>query len=89
MQLTVLRDYALGRGFVIQGEYIDHISGDLPRDRACQRRTRDIAFNRLMPEALQRRCDCIQDWKYDRLARLLGTLIVALQQFSLAGARLR
>jgi DNA invertase Pin-like site-specific DNA recombinase len=84
-QLTVLREYALGRGFVIQGEYIDHISGDLPQRRGRRPRTRDIAFDRLMADALQRRFDCVLVWKYDRLARSLGTLIVALQQFNSLG----
>ena len=84
-QLTVLREYALGRGFVIQGEYIDHISGDLPQRRGRRLRTRDIAFDRLMADALQRQFDCVLVWKYDRLARSLGTLIVALQQFNSLG----
>lgn len=82
IQLRSLREYANGRGFVVQDEYVDRLSGDVVRRSRRQRRTRDIAFDRLMADAHQRRFDCVLVWKYDRFARSLGMLIAALQQFN-------
>ena len=84
-QLTALRGYAAGRGFVIQDEYVDHLSGDRsPRSRR-PRRTKEAAFDRLMADAHRRHFDCVLVWKYDRFARSLGTLIAALRQFDSLG----
>ncbi|HYD29621.1 MAG TPA: recombinase family protein [Azospirillaceae bacterium] len=84
VQLAALRDYAAGRGFVIHGEYIDHLSGDGAR-RPRRPRGKGPAFDRLMADAHQRRFDCVLVWKYDRFARSLGVLIAALQRFDSLG----
>ncbi|MEI6107961.1 MAG: recombinase family protein [Opitutae bacterium] len=84
-QLAALRNYAVSRGFVIQDEYVDRLSGDhSPRARRS-RGPKGPAFDRLMADAQQRRFDVVVVWKYDRFARTLGVLVGALQQFNSLG----
>jgi DNA invertase Pin-like site-specific DNA recombinase len=75
-QILALREYAGSRAFVVHREYVDHVSGD------ARRRRRAPEFEALMADAHRRHFDCVLVWKYDRFARSLGTLIVALQEFS-------
>ena len=75
-QLRELRAYAAHRGFAIVREYVDQASGDV------HRRRRAPEFEALMQDARRRRFDCVLVWKYDRLARTLGALIGALQEFN-------
>lgn len=75
LQLRELRDFAERRGFVVHREYVDQASGDV------RHRKRAPEFDALMADARRRRFDCVLVWKYDRLARSLGALIAALQEF--------
>jgi len=75
LQLRELRDFAERRGFVVHCEYVDQASGDV------RHRKRAPKFVALMADARRRRFDCVLVWKYDRLARSLGALIAALQEF--------
>jgi DNA invertase Pin-like site-specific DNA recombinase len=74
-QLRELREYVEHRGFVVFREYVDRVSGDI------RRRKRAPEFEAMMTDARRRRFDCVLVWKYDRFARSLGALIVALQEF--------
>lgn len=74
-QLRELREYAEHRGFVVTREYVDRVSGDV------RRRKRAPEFEAMMADARRRRFDCMLVWKYDRFARSLGALIIALQEF--------
>ena len=74
-QLRELREYAGHRGFVVTREYVDQVSGDV------RRRKRAPEFEAMMADARRRRFDCVLVWKYDRFARSLGALIIALQEF--------
>jgi DNA invertase Pin-like site-specific DNA recombinase len=74
-QLRELREYVEHRGFVVFREYVDRVSGDI------RRRKRAPEFEAMMADARRRRFDCVLVWKYDRFARSLGALIVALQEF--------
>ena len=84
-QLVALREYAAGRGFVIQGEYVDRLSGNQSQRSRRPHRTKGTDFDRLMTDAHQRRFDCVLVWKYDRFARSLAMLIAALKQFDSCG----
>ena len=75
LQLRELRDYAGRRGFAVHREYVDQAGGDV------RHRKRAPEFDALMADARRRRFDCVLVWKYDRLARSLGALIAALQEF--------
>jgi DNA invertase Pin-like site-specific DNA recombinase len=79
-QLLALREYAATRGFATHREYVDQVSGDTARWRR-----RAPEFEALMADARRRRFDCVLVWKYDRFARSLGTLIVALAEFNVLG----
>lgn len=82
-QLLALREYAGRRGFEVQKEYVDHVSGDAERRRL--KRQNDRAYRELMEDAHRRKFDCVLVWKYDRFARSLSILVAALQEFSAFG----
>jgi DNA invertase Pin-like site-specific DNA recombinase len=77
-QLRELREYAGRRGFVIYREYVDRVSGDVRR----RKKEKAPEFETMMADARRRRFDVVLVWKYDRFARSLSALIVALQEFN-------
>lgn len=83
-QLTALREFAARRGFTVQREYVDHVTGDFAKRRKA-RRVRDQAYLDLLEAAGRREFDCVLVWKYDRFARSLGALITALEHFASLG----
>src|SRR4030095_2975183 len=83
-QLTVLRDYAMRRGFIIYKEYIDWVTGDIMKRRR-RRKPPARAYDALMHDVNRRVVDCVLVWKYDRFARSLSVLVSALQHFQTLG----
>src|SRR5437762_1020664 len=72
-QLLPLREYAVNRGFTIIDEYVDvGISGS--KDRRPH-------LDRMMADARQRRFDLVLVWRFDRFARSVRHLILALEEF--------
>ena len=76
MQLRELRQYAERRGWLVAGEYVDHISGS--KDSRPH-------LNRLMADAHQRRFDAVVVWKIDRFGRSLKHLVTALADLAAYG----
>ena len=77
MQLDVLREYAQRRGLKIVDEYVDHgISG------AKQSRPE---LDRLMDHAKKLKFDIVLVYRFDRFARSVKHLVVALEEFSSLG----
>ena len=73
LQLVPLREYALARGWAVQGEYVDRgVSG------AKERRP---ALDRLMADARRRLFDVVLVWRFDRFARSTRHLVNALHEF--------
>jgi DNA invertase Pin-like site-specific DNA recombinase len=75
-QLVGLREYAMQRGFVLAGEYVDYASG-LRDDRP--------QYRGLMEAARKRHIDVVLVWRYDRFARSTQALVHALQEFQHLG----
>jgi len=76
-QLLPLREYAARRGFSVVDEYIDvGVSGS--KDRRPQ-------LDRMMTDARQRRFDLVLVWRFDRFARSVRHLILALEEFQAIG----
>jgi DNA invertase Pin-like site-specific DNA recombinase len=76
LQLRELRQYAERRGWLVVGEYVDHISGS--KDSRPH-------LNRLMADAHQRRFDAVVVWKIDRFGRSLKHLVTALADLAAYG----
>ena len=73
LQLVPLREYALARGWAVQGEYVDRgVSG------AKERRP---SLDRLMADARRRSFDIVFVWRFDRFARSTRHLVNALHEF--------
>jgi DNA invertase Pin-like site-specific DNA recombinase len=75
-QLLALREYAMRRGFLCVGEYVEYASGtreDRPRYRA------------LLEVARKRQVDVVLVWRYDRFARSTQALVHALKEFHSLG----
>jgi DNA invertase Pin-like site-specific DNA recombinase len=73
-QLLPLREYASHRGFTVIDTYIDvGISGS--RDRRPH-------LDRLMDDARRRRFDLLLVWRFDRFARSVRHLILALEELN-------
>jgi DNA invertase Pin-like site-specific DNA recombinase len=73
VQLRELRGYAERRGDTVVEEYVDHgVSG------AKDRRP---ALDRLMADARRRRFDAVVVWRFDRFARSVKHLVLALDEF--------
>ena len=66
VQLTRLREYAVGRGWAIVEEYVDRVSG--------AKSTRP-EWERLLADAHRRRFDAVAVWKLDRAARSVSHLV--------------
>ena len=76
-QLLPLREYATNRGFAVVDEYVDvGISGS--KDRRPH-------LDRMMVDARQRRFDLVLVWRFDRFARSVRHLILALEEFHAIG----
>src|SRR5271169_4500148 len=77
MQLAELREYVRNRKWKIAGEYVDKgISG------ASDSRPE---LNRLMADANRCRFDVVGVWKFDRFARSVSHLLIALETFRALG----
>lgn len=77
MQLADLRGMAEARGVQVVGEFVDRgVSGT--RDSRPQ-------LDRLMRDARRRRFDAVWVWRFDRFARSLRHLMVALDEFRAVG----
>lgn len=77
MQLDALREYAKHRGLEIVAEFIDHgISG-----------TKDSRpeLNKLMDAARKRQIDMVLVYRFDRFARSVKHMILALEEFQSLG----
>ena len=70
-------------GFSLCKEYVDRVSGAVEQRKA--KHQNDRAYRELMDDAARRVFDCVLVWKYDRFARSLSVLVVALQQFPTLG----
>lgn len=71
-QLNDLRVYAQARGFAVQREYVDRISGAT---------TRRPALDELMADAKRRRFDAVLVWRFDRMGRSTKHLLQCLEDF--------
>ena len=79
-QILELREYAQRRGFAVQREYVDTVTG------SEKRKAKDApAFAELMKDAARLRFNAVLVWKFDRFARSLRVLVDALQTFSALG----
>lgn len=73
-QLLDLRRFSRERRFTVIEEYIDHgVSGT---------RERRPALDRLMDAARKRRIDAILVWRFDRFARSVRHLVLALEELN-------
>jgi DNA invertase Pin-like site-specific DNA recombinase len=80
-QLRELREYCTRRGFNVEGEYVDQVTGDLS-GRAARRNRPDHAYRELMEKAKAGKFKCVLVWRYDRFARSLLGLIESLDYFN-------
>jgi DNA invertase Pin-like site-specific DNA recombinase len=77
LQLDALRELAERRGWVISGEYVDEgISGS---------KDRRPALDRLMADAHKGKLDVVVCWRFDRFARSVRHLVMALDEFRAKG----
>lgn len=77
MQLTHLRQWASARGLTIAKEYVDHgVSGGTVKRPALER---------LMKGARLREFDAVAVFRFDRFARSLPHLVMALDEFRSLG----
>jgi DNA invertase Pin-like site-specific DNA recombinase len=77
MQLDEIREYALHRGWVITGEFVDIGQSGAKESRP--------ALNAILKDAYARRFDGILVWKIDRLARSLKHLVCTLAELDARG----
>jgi DNA invertase Pin-like site-specific DNA recombinase len=76
-QLQPLREYVRNRGFTVQDEYVDvGVTGT--RDRRPH-------LDRLMKAAQSRQFDAVVVFRFDRFARSIKHLVIALEQFQSLG----
>jgi len=76
LQLDALRQLAVQRGWKIVSEYVDQISGS--KDRRPQ-------LDRLMRDAHKGKLDIVICWRFDRFARSVRHLVMALDEFRALG----
>jgi DNA invertase Pin-like site-specific DNA recombinase len=77
LQLRELRDYCHRREWAIAGEFIDHgVSG--AKDSRPE-------LNKLMRSARPREFDVVIVWRFDRFARSVKHLVLALEEFQSLG----
>ena len=77
MQIHELRQVAVQRGWSVVGEYIDHGESGA-KDRRPQ-------LDKLMQQASRGKLDIVACWKFDRFARSVRHLVLALDQFGSLG----
>ncbi len=78
-QLQELRSYALARGWVVQGEYVDEaVSG---------KRDSRPALDRLMKAARRRSLDAVACWKLDRWGRSMPHFVQSVRELDSLGVR--
>ncbi|HXJ91152.1 MAG TPA: recombinase family protein [Candidatus Binatia bacterium] len=77
MQINELRDYAMRRGWHVEGEYADNGVSGAKESRP--------ELNRLMADAKLRKFDVIAVWKLDRFGRSLKHLILTLADLESLG----
>jgi putative DNA-invertase from lambdoid prophage Rac len=77
-QLDALRGYVAARGWKIQGEYVETMSG--AKDNRPQ-------MLRLMEAARLRAIDCIVVWKMDRWGRSMPHFVMSVQELRTLGVR--
>jgi DNA invertase Pin-like site-specific DNA recombinase len=77
MQLRELREYALRRGWLITGEYVDHGGSGSKESRP--------SLNRLVADAHRRKFDAVLVWKIDRWGRSLKHLVTSLADLEAYG----
>lgn len=78
-QLTALREYATARGWIVQGEYVDHgVSGS--------KSTRP-ALDQVMKLARGRKVDAVVCWKLDRWGRSMLHLVGSINELRELGVR--
>jgi DNA invertase Pin-like site-specific DNA recombinase len=76
-QLLDLRRYARERGWTVESEYVDKgVSGS---------RERRPALDRLMEAARKRKVDVVLVWRFDRFARSVRHLVLALEELNALG----
>ena len=76
MQLRELREHCERRGWTIDGENVDRMTGT--KDRRPE-------LDRLTADAHKRRFDVVIVWKFDRFARSVSHLLRALETFKALG----
>ena len=77
MQMNELREYAVRRGWQIEGEYVDNGVSGAKESRP--------ELNRLITDAKLRKFDVIAVWKLDRFGRSLKHLVVTLADLESLG----
>jgi DNA invertase Pin-like site-specific DNA recombinase len=77
-QLTALREYVAARGWTVQGEYVDTLSGS---------KDNRPAMDRLLKAARKRAVDAIVVWKMDRWGRSMPHFIASIQELQNLGVR--
>jgi DNA invertase Pin-like site-specific DNA recombinase len=77
LQLLEMRAYVDRRGWVLAGEFVDHgVSGS---------KDRRPALDQLMAGARRREFDAVVCWRFDRFARSVKHLVLALDEFQSLG----
>ncbi len=76
MQMKPLREYRLARGWELEGEYVDYITG--VKDRRPK-------LDLLMDAARKRQIDGVLVWKLDRFGRSLKHLIATVDELNSLG----
>src|ERR1700761_3272590 len=77
MQMKELRDYAVRRGWQVEGEYADNGVSGAKESRP--------ELNRLMADAKLRKFDVVAVWKLDRFGRSLKHLVMTLADLESLG----
>ena len=78
MQLTELRPYAAARGWTIEAELTDRVSGSTDSRPG---------LDTLMSMARARQIDAVVVWRFDRFARSLRHLVAAAEEFRALGVQ--
>lgn len=76
MQLVELKQYAHARNFTVVDTYVDAITGDVGKRKAPTFR-----YDDLLRDAALKKFDVVLVWKYDRFARTVKHLLLALENF--------
>lgn len=78
-QLLDLRRYAAAHNWTVQAEYVDHGVSGTKESRP--------ALNLMMDAVRKRKVDCILVWRFDRFARSIGHLVLALEEMRARGVQ--